>query len=280
MARWLLIVCIAALAAASLESGGGKAAAAADLWARLRRAVFGGACPLAPGMLEPGALENVLTDRPPTPATQCQVCVCLVSHVTQAPTDFLSALQLAGIVGQHIASDLVPYLVVSEFFLSLFSPLLSQHRPPFLPAHLRDEAPRKPLVLAFVGTTGVGKTEFERQLRRAVFAGAHPDGLADGALVLSGNDYRDGAAAATLHRTLRDRVARQVWACPRSLIVVDEAQFVADGVLDALVDLLGFQQPVVVEPYGAIDFRRATVILTSMDGGVASLVRSNACLKR
>jgi hypothetical protein len=51
-------------------------------------------------------------------------------------------------------------------------------------------------------------------------------------------------------------------------------QFVAEGVLDALVDILGFAQPVSFPETGqVIDFRRATFVFTSMDGGVANVVR-------
>ena len=43
---------------------------------------------------------------------------------------------------------------------------------------------------------------------------------------------------------------RQVSRCQHSLIVIDEVQFMISGVLNILVDLLGFRQPVSVPPYG------------------------------
>jgi ATP-dependent Clp protease ATP-binding subunit ClpA len=129
--------------------------------------------------------------------------------------------------------------------------------------------------MAFMGSTGLGKTELEKQLRRAIFTRADQDGHGSGTLVVSGADYRENNTLAALQDNLRTQVVDQVRKCPHSIIVIDEIQFVADDVLDAMVDMLGYNQPVLTKKYGAVDFRRAIFIFTTMDGG--GLVQAQVC---
>ena len=133
--------------------------------------------------------------------------------------------------------------------------------------HLRDSLPRRPLSLAFVGKTGVGKTEFEKVLARLVMRHVNEDGNGPGILRIFMGEYRDESRLAEYQSNLRWRIAQHVWKCPRAMIVLDELHLVADGVLDVLMDILGNQQPVPIPKMGtSVDFRRATFIFTSMDG--------------
>lgn len=149
-----------------------------------------------------------------------------------------------GIIGQHIAMSVVPF-VVSE--------------------HLQAKIiPKKPLVISLVGPPGVGKTELETRLRRTLFTKVGVNGENAGTHVISGVDYRDANEAHNIEM-VRD-IAKQVQACPQSLIVIDEVQFMHAGTMDYLVDVLGYRQPVTIANVGQVDFRRAIFVFTSNVG--------------
>eukprot|EP00039_Didymoeca_costata_P008541 m.113221 g.113221 ORF g.113221 m.113221 type:complete len:154 (+) comp14124_c0_seq2:765-1226(+) len=69
-----------------------------------------------------------------------------------------------------------------------------------------------------------------------------------------------------LQERLRREVIRQVRKCPNSMIVLVEVHFMAPGVLTALVDLLGFRQPISLPGYGEVDFRKTVFVMISNHG--------------
>eukprot|EP00040_Diaphanoeca_grandis_P004899 m.30519 g.30519 ORF g.30519 m.30519 type:complete len:382 (-) comp16298_c0_seq1:264-1409(-) len=147
------------------------------------------------------------------------------------------------IIGQHIALTSIPFVVLE---------------------HLKDPSPKKPLVMSFVGPPGVGKTMMETRMRRVVYKNTDSDGNGGGVLVISGVDIRDKTEQ-EFGIAMVDRIARQVYQCTQSLIVVDEIQFMPEGSLDYLVELLGFRQPIKTK-FGMIDFRHSTFLFTSNEG--------------
>jgi hypothetical protein len=97
----------------------------------------------------------------------------------------------------------------------------------------------KPLVLAFTGPTGVGKTETALSIGDALFrkrdrlqSGRNvPRGL----LVLRGEDYSEQDRVAAYKRDIRDRIIDHIDSCSgNALVVFDEVQKVAAGVLDSM----------------------------------------------
>lgn len=193
-------------------------------------------CPLHRNALDDGYLEAVLADKDVGPETDCKI------H---------------GVIGQHIAIKAVTTAIVG---------------------HLKSTNAKKPLVLFFAGVPGVGKTFLEQLLRRHLFRDSDADGRCSGVLVISGADYREEVLpnGNSLMRLLRNRVANQIYKCPRSLIVIDEVQFMMADLLSSLVDFMGFNQPVDYAGYTALDFRKATFLLTSNTG---SAVIHNVTLK-
>jgi len=97
----------------------------------------------------------------------------------------------------------------------------------------------KPLVLAFTGPTGVGKTETALSIGDALFkrrdrlqSGRNvPRGL----LVLRGEDYSEENRVAEYRKDIRDRIVDHLDSCSGNVLVVfDEVQKVASGVLDTM----------------------------------------------
>lgn len=165
----------------------------------------------------------------------------------------------AGIVGQHIALDLVPFVLTRHVRIARSGAYSSSSLPP----------PAKPLSLFFAGAPGVGKTLFETRLRQHLFTDADADGLGSGVVVINGGDYSDPNRKYELRRALVRAVAEQVLRCPLSMVVLNEVRLVAPGVLEALTHVLGRQQPVRMEDFGgtSIDFRRAVFVFTSNAAG-------------
>lgn len=100
-----------------------------------------------------------------------------------------------------------------------------------------------PLVLAFTGSTGVGKTATATALAAALLGAALPAGrdaapaLRDrpGLLQLSGSDYGEGTAASVpaLRRRLRNALAQLLYECHGvGVVVLDEAQKMSPAVLE------------------------------------------------
>lgn len=100
-----------------------------------------------------------------------------------------------------------------------------------------------PLVLAFTGSTGVGKTATATALAAALLGAALPAGRdaastlrgRPGLLQLSGSDYGDGAAVAVpvLRRRLRHALAQLLYECHGTgVVVLDEAQKMNPAVLE------------------------------------------------
>eukprot|EP00039_Didymoeca_costata_P008542 m.113224 g.113224 ORF g.113224 m.113224 type:complete len:386 (+) comp14124_c0_seq3:279-1436(+) len=155
-----------------------------------------------------------------------------------------------GIVAQPIALSVVSMAIVDHFV---------------------DENPKKPLVFNFFGSSGIGKTFMETHLRSQLYSGTDKDGNGEATLTISGVYYRENTAdnpekLKQLQERLRREVIRQVRKCPNSMIVLVEVHFMAPGVLTALVDLLGFRQPISLPGYGEVDFRKTVFVMISNHG--------------
>lgn len=71
---------------------------------------------------------------------------------------------------------------------------------------------------------------------------------------------------AAAQERMRSELLQSISRCPHTLFVLDEIQFMPEALLEVLVPLIGTRQPVNWNG-GTYDFRRATFILTTMDGG-------------
>ena len=109
-----------------------------------------------------------------------------------------------------------------------------------------------PLVLAFTGSTGVGKTETAHRLADSVLTkhvrvGNSRRSLPQGLLVLRGEDYSLTSEYATLglgevHKHIKKRLFDHLLACSpggNTIVIFDEIQKVIPGALDALLSSLG-----------------------------------------
>eukprot|EP00743_Colponemidia_sp_Colp-15_P011187 GILK01012448.1.p1 GENE.GILK01012448.1~~GILK01012448.1.p1 ORF type:complete len:478 (+),score=77.10 GILK01012448.1:35-1468(+) len=101
----------------------------------------------------------------------------------------------------------------------------------------------RPLVLAFIGPTGVGKTETANLMAEAIFAKRIQVGdleLAKGLLRLNGAEYNDPAIPTSIfQQSLKRRIVDHVQSCPHAAVLFDEVHKVAPNTLDVLVDSLG-----------------------------------------
>jgi DNA polymerase III delta prime subunit len=105
----------------------------------------------------------------------------------------------------------------------------------------------KPLVLAFTGSTGVGKTETAYRLASSILKKKIKEGnkyFPAGLLVLRGEDYSDLSEAAEgglkeVHRSIRSLLVNHLSKCGKnSVVIFDEVQKVIPGTLDVLVPAL------------------------------------------
>lgn len=103
-----------------------------------------------------------------------------------------------------------------------------------------------PLVMAFSGTTGVGKTETAQTVADAVLdpsveqEGDRPKGL----LELDGNSYKDPQQVAVYQEAIKRRLGEHLLKCrSRAVVVLDEAQNCVPEVLDALKTSIQADRP-------------------------------------
>jgi len=103
----------------------------------------------------------------------------------------------------------------------------------------RSQSSEHPMVLAFTGPTGVGKTESAYAIGDAIFkrrdetkAGRR---MARGILMLRGEDYEDKSYVHEYKEDIRNILMSHFESCSGNAVVVfDEIQKVAPGVLDAI----------------------------------------------
>lgn len=108
----------------------------------------------------------------------------------------------------------------------------------------RDAGDLRPLVLAFTGSTGVGKTETAwliaaalLEKHKAVAGGSalRPEGLID----FNGADFTDGTKIASYQAAIRLRMLEALRACAgNGVVLFDEAQKIHPGTLDFLMPAL------------------------------------------
>lgn len=102
----------------------------------------------------------------------------------------------------------------------------------------------EPLILVFTGSTGVGKTMSAEVIARAIStsdrAGVRGDAVLPEALTyITGSDLVHQGDLSTLRAGLRGRIAQALYECNgQAIVVLDEGQFVAKGVLDVLSPFL------------------------------------------
>ena len=107
--------------------------------------------------------------------------------------------------------------------------------------HLRNKQVHKPLVALLAGTitilvyynrvvilppvqgdTGIGKSTFERALRKNVLFRSMEAG---GITVINGADYLDPALVLQYRESIRHRIADAILRCSHSFILVDEVHY-------------------------------------------------------
>jgi DNA polymerase III delta prime subunit len=112
----------------------------------------------------------------------------------------------------------------------------------------RQSSKGEPLVLAFTGPTGVGKSETSFRIAEAILAAKRVVGkrhVPEGLLVLRGEDYTSTSELAQrgvgeVHKHIRSRLEELYRRCGgNAVVVMDEVQKVVPGALEALNQLLG-----------------------------------------
>jgi ATP-dependent Clp protease ATP-binding subunit ClpA len=100
-----------------------------------------------------------------------------------------------------------------------------------------------PLVMAFAGKTGVGKTQSARLIAEALLKDKITTGGADrakGLVMLRGEDYMEGTPLTQVISDIKMRIINKLRDCNFNAVVVfDEIQKVQKGTLDALVEAMG-----------------------------------------
>eukprot|EP00941_MAST-03F_sp_MAST-3F-sp1_P006189 g6189.t1 len=115
----------------------------------------------------------------------------------------------------------------------------------------RSNGISEPLVLAFTGPTGVGKTETANVIGEAIFmlrdqlSKNSSRTLPRGLLILRGEDFSDpNASITTYHARIKSRVASHLRGCSgNALIIFDEVQKVVPGTLDVLLEAMDATRP-------------------------------------
>jgi ATP-dependent Clp protease ATP-binding subunit ClpA len=108
----------------------------------------------------------------------------------------------------------------------------------------------KPLILAFTGPVGIGKSEASMLAASAMLnrgkrtVNGHPKGL----FLFQGSDYMDESQVGTNQERIRSALYAHFTSCNRKgLVVFDEVQKCAPGILDSFGTLLG-ARPYVTDP--------------------------------
>eukprot|EP00912_Choanoflagellata_sp_UC4_P000566 UC4_evm1s351 len=187
----------------------------------------------------------------------------------------LSSCSVTGLVGQHIALEMVPF-AVSEHYRPVW-----KRQSSLLPT---SSLPNKPLVLALLGEPGLGKSYTERLLRENIFRESTGEGNSANSITLLGTNHKGKKDEPDFEHRLRNyrcsivsQIVEAVQRCPSVMIVIDELQFFADGVLDSISGFVGHSQPVQVDlgvicsnrdvdnarDVRIVDFRKAIFILTA-----------------
>lgn len=107
----------------------------------------------------------------------------------------------------------------------------------------------EPLILAFTGSTGVGKTETAFRVADIILAkktriNTSKKYLPNGLLVLRGEDYTSvsGLTVGEIHTDVRNKITNHLMLCHGNAVVIfDEIQKVLPGTLDILVSAIGEQ---------------------------------------
>lgn len=107
----------------------------------------------------------------------------------------------------------------------------------------------EPLILAFTGSTGVGKTETAFRVADIILAkktriNTSKKYIPNGLLVLRGEDYTNvsGLTVGEMHTDIRNKIVNHLTLCQGNAVVIfDEIQKVLPGTLDVLVSAIGEQ---------------------------------------
>jgi hypothetical protein len=107
-----------------------------------------------------------------------------------------------------------------------------------LEAHLRDEDPKKPLVLFFHGWAGSGKTFLAQLIENGIYQNG---GQLECVKKYAANlDFPDENRVAVYKEQLKQGISQQLRDCERSLFIFEEVDTTPPGVFDALVPFLEY----------------------------------------
>eukprot|EP01126_Amoeba_proteus_P063368 TRINITY_DN8731_c0_g1_i6.p1 TRINITY_DN8731_c0_g1~~TRINITY_DN8731_c0_g1_i6.p1 ORF type:complete len:419 (-),score=60.55 TRINITY_DN8731_c0_g1_i6:884-2140(-) len=131
---------------------------------------------------------------------------------------------------------------------------------------------KKATVVHIAGDNGVGKTFSTSLLAANIFSSRDSYGLQKGYLYLRGSFFcGDSEESIKEHQdSLREKVVRQLYACPHSLVVFDEVELVNPNTILAIQSFLDSTVPVVENKGWKADITKAIFVFIS-DFGVEGM---------
>ena len=129
-----------------------------------------------------------------------------------------------------------------------------------LVGHLNNKSPNKALALSFNGWTGSGKNFVSRIVAEHIFKRGMDSSFVH--QFIATHDFPHQSDVEFYKRQLRNRVAKSVSDCSRSMFIFDEMDKMPIGLIDVLKPYLDHYPDV-----GKIDYRKSIFIFLSNTGG-------------
>lgn len=194
------------------------------------------------------------------------------------PVDRLSALLDEHVAGQHLATRAIrkavaknirqhkshsegPHSVVEGVADILLSfPYSTEVRKKHKEA---DSLEKSTLLMHFSGPTGVGKTLSSKLIGEALFSEKNPEQRVCGHMELNLRQADEALGAEKALSGIRDQVAEQLSWCPRSVLVFDEIQSVAESLVDGIISIFDSPTHSILYKGKTVATNHAVVILVS-----------------
>lgn len=169
----------------------------------------------------------------------CQIKECCNDKWTSPNITGLQSSLRRRVFGQHLVTETVLKAVAG---------------------HLNNKSPSKALALSFNGWTGSGKNFVSKIVAEHIFKRGMESSFVH--QIIATHDFPHQSDVEFYKRQLRNRVAKAVSDCPRSLFIFDEMDKMPTGLIDVLKPYLDHYPDV-----GKIDYRKSIFIFLSNTGG-------------
>ena len=169
----------------------------------------------------------------------CQIKECCNDKWTSPNITGLQSSLRRRVFGQHLVTETVLKAVAG---------------------HLNNKSPSKALALSFNGWTGSGKNFVSKIVAQHIFKRGMESSFVH--QIIATHDFPHQSDVEFYKRQLRNRVAKAVSDCPRSLFIFDEMDKMPTGLIDVLKPYLDHYPDV-----GKIDYRKSIFIFLSNTGG-------------